>query len=274
MKKIHFMAGLPRSGSTLLGTLLNQNPEIYASHSTHLRRSMKNYIQQVPTYESAKYGYRINGYQQVLRNMAQSFYEDIDKPIIIDKSREWCTLYSINMARVITDDVKIVFPIRPILEVLASFVNLAEKNPDNFIDRDMRNEDFWPYHYRPLSDARCDWLMNENKQIDAALFGYALSQSDEYKDMFCLVEYENLCNDPQSELNKIYDFLGVDRYEHDFSEIKSKEELNSGQFFGIPEIHHVGKQIEKSRTSPESVLSEYVINKYGNALSSLKKLDI
>jgi hypothetical protein len=232
---------------------------------------MKDFVQQVPTYESAKYGYRVNGYQQIFKNMAQSFYEDIDKPIIIDKSRKWGTLYGVNMASVISEDVKIIFPIRPILEILASFVNLAEKNPDNFIDRDMRNEDFLPYSYRPINDARCDWLMNSNDQIDAALFGYALSQTDQYKDNFCLVEYEDLCRYPQGELNKIYDFLGLEHYEHNFLEIESKEKLNSGEFFGIPDIHRVGKEIEKSHTSPESVLSEYVIHKYGNALSSLKK---
>lgn len=270
MKKIHFMAGMPRSGSTLLTTLLNQNPEIYASHSSHLQQAMKDFIQGVPNYESVKYGYRVNGYQQVFKNMAQSFYEDIDKPIIIDKSRAWCTRYSIDLAQQIAGDVKIIFPTRPILEVLASFVNLAENNPDNFIDKSMRNDDFWPYYYRPINDARCDWLMHPNYQMDGALFGYALSQQEEYKNMFCLVEYEDLCADPQGELNKIYDFLGLDRYNHNFLEIESKEELHSGRFFGIPDIHRVGKSIEKSLTSPESVLSDYVLNKYGNALSSLK----
>ena len=29
--KIHFLSGLPRSGSTLLGALLRQNPRIHAS---------------------------------------------------------------------------------------------------------------------------------------------------------------------------------------------------------------------------------------------------
>ena len=33
-KKYYFMSGLPRSGSTLLSTLLNQNPEIYSGPSS------------------------------------------------------------------------------------------------------------------------------------------------------------------------------------------------------------------------------------------------
>ena len=45
MKKIYFAAGFPRSGSTLLASLLNQNPEIYSEHSdtlsaTKIRKEM------------------------------------------------------------------------------------------------------------------------------------------------------------------------------------------------------------------------------------------
>ena len=31
MKTFHFLSGLPRSGSTLITSLLNQNPQIHAS---------------------------------------------------------------------------------------------------------------------------------------------------------------------------------------------------------------------------------------------------
>ena len=31
MKTYHFLAGLPRSGSTVLASILNQNPEVYVT---------------------------------------------------------------------------------------------------------------------------------------------------------------------------------------------------------------------------------------------------
>ena len=39
-KKFYFMAGLPRAGSTLLSTLLNQNPRIYSGPSSPVLGAM------------------------------------------------------------------------------------------------------------------------------------------------------------------------------------------------------------------------------------------
>ena len=40
MKTFYFMAGLPRAGSTLLSTLLNQNPRIYSGPSSPVLGAM------------------------------------------------------------------------------------------------------------------------------------------------------------------------------------------------------------------------------------------
>lgn len=263
------MAGFPRSGSTLLTSLLSQNPDIHASHQTHLQPSVKAFVQNSPSYESVKSGYREDVYQQVVSGMAQSFFEDIEKPIIIDKNRDWSTYYSFNLAKLITDDVKIIFPVRPVLEILASFIKLCHNNSGNYIDINMQNDDFWAYYFRPVDDARCDWLMRANSQMEVAMFGYMMSQKDEFKNNFHLVEYSDLCSNPQGELDKIYDFLGYERYAHQFENIVNKEPLNDAFVFGVPSLHHVRSKISVVSPKPESILSEYVIQKYGNSLTSL-----
>lgn len=266
------MAGLPRSGSTLLTSLLNQNPQIYAAHQTALQPTVKQFMQSFPNRETTMSGYQTEVYKNVIQNTAQAFYEDTDKPIVIDKNREWVTPYSLNLAEIINEDVKIIFPYRPILEVLASFIVLAENNVNNYIDVNMQNEDFWSYHYRPINDARCDWLMKNNGQIDAALFGFKLSQDPQYKKMFHIVKYDNLCADPQKELNDIYNFIGLENYKNNFDYIENKELLNDGEVFGIPALHYVRGKITKVSKKYTEVLSDYVIEKYGNALESLEEL--
>lgn len=263
------MSGFPRSGSTLLASLLNQNPKIYASHNTNVYDAMSSLLKKTEKFESISTEYRIDAYEQVLRNIPHSYYEDLSQEVIIDKSRSWCTLEGIKMAQKINPDVKIIFTIRPILEILASFIRLAEKNSKSYIDKSLKDLDFSSYHYRPINDARCDLLMRNGTSIDNALFGYALSKKDEYRDMFHFVYYDDLCSDPQEELNKIYDFLGIDRYEHYFQNIENKEKLNDLFGFGIPSLHNVRKNISKISVAPEKVLSDYVIQKYGNAISSL-----
>ncbi|WP_442939260.1 sulfotransferase [Nostoc sp.] len=41
--KIHFISGLPRSGSTLLGALLRQNPRFHASMSSRYIKLIQSY---------------------------------------------------------------------------------------------------------------------------------------------------------------------------------------------------------------------------------------
>ncbi len=54
MKKIHFISGLPRSGTTLLSTILNQNPRFSASISGPLARM----VRAIVTEAQAQGGYR------------------------------------------------------------------------------------------------------------------------------------------------------------------------------------------------------------------------
>ena len=271
MKTIHFMAGFPRSGSTLLTSIINQNPRIYATHKTHLQPSIKSFVQENPNHESVKSGYLDNIYPQVVHEMAQGFYKHIDNPIVIDKNRDWATPYSVLLAKMISENTKIIFQTRPILEILASFVTLASNNKGNYIDQNMKNEDFWSYYYRPIDDARCDWLMKPRGQIDVAMFGYELSQREEYKDMFHLIDYKDLCSNPQEELNKMYEFLGEEKFTHKFEKIENKEPLNDGFVFGVPSLHWVREEIKIISPKPEDVLSDYVIEKYKNSVTSLEK---
>jgi sulfotransferase len=262
MKKIHFMSGLPRSGSTLLTSILNQHPKIYSSHQTDLINIINKIKLEYPDYESVMAGTRVNSCNQIIEGIGQLFYSDIDKEIIIDKNRGWSTLHNIKLAGLFSNPVKIIFPYRKPIEILASFISLAEKNPNNFIDKNMIAEDFLPYYYMPRNDARCEWLMQNRNQISFGLFGLRLAQSKEYKDNIHIVEYDKLCKNPQEEMNKIYNFLEIDSYSHNFKNIINTEKQNDMEVYGVPDLHEIKTNISASSINPYDILSEYVINKY------------
>lgn len=262
MKQIYFMSGLPRSGSTLLTSILNQHPDIYSSHHTDLLSIMTNLESQYTNFESVRVGNRINSYNQVLKEMGQSFYSDISKPIVIDKNRAWSTLHNIQLASKLNDKIKILFPYRKPIEILASFIKLAEKYPNNFIDKNMVAEDFLPYYYLPINDARCEWLMQNRNQISFGLFGLSLANSKQYKDKIHIIKYDNLCSNPQEEMDKIYSFLEVKNFNHDFNNIVNIEKQNDAEEYGISELHTIKSKISASKINPQEVLSEYILNKY------------
>ena len=182
----------------------------------------------------------------------------------VTKSRYWGTDESlVDLYR--TNNPKVLLTYRPILEVLASFVKLAQQYPQvNFIDRLMFEQKFPGLSYRPLNDVRCDWLMRPYGAIDST--NSAFKNMAIHSRWFHLITYEDLCLNPKETISKVYDFLEIEHYEHDFENIPQHNNSEDEEEFGIPTLHTIRSQISKSSTKPEEVLSDYVIQKYSNAM--------
>lgn len=187
----------------------------------------------------------------------------------LNKDRKWGRDDSIPYL-ISLEKPKVILTYRPILEVLASFINLANKYPKtNFIDKAMIQNDFPPLSYRPLNDARCDWLMRPYGVIDinnSAFKNYAI-----YQDWFHLVTYDDLCTNPNKVISKVYKFLEIEFYEHDLTHIPQSNNFDEGKELGIPTLHLVHPTIKKSTTNPSHILSDYVIQKYANAMDFFTK---
>jgi sulfotransferase len=185
-KSFYFMSGLPRSGSTLLTAILNQNDEIYSSPQSDLLDIMYTLNSKITTFECYSSGILMDGSRNVIKQLGNSYYAGIDKPIIIDKHRSWGTPYNMSLAKNLNQDVKIIVTVRPILEILASFISLAEKYPfTNWIDSEISTNDIWSKKYRSQDDVRCDWIMRPYGDIDKSLF--SLSSYLKYPGKFHIV---------------------------------------------------------------------------------------
>jgi len=263
-KKYFFLAGLPRSGSTLLSCILNQNPEIYCSNESPIC----DLLFRTEMYFAESKGYHASqnegGQFQVCKTIIQSYYHNNSESFIIDKFRSWGTPDNLFLIRkYITEDVKIICPVRPITEILASFIKLFRQHEDreNFVDLNIVNHN--RFIYKPLDDIRCDELMIPNGPIDTALFSISQSKLPENKNVFHFVEYDNLIFNTEKTVKQIYDFLEIKYFEHDFENIHQSNEINH-EYHNLPNMHVVRKKIDKQSTPPEEILSEYVINKYKN----------
>ena len=217
MTNTYFLSGLPRSGSTFLHSVLQQNPALGTIH------------------------------------LGRHYGTDNSLPELF-----------------LRESPKIIVTYRPILEVLASFIRLATQYPEvNFIDVGMKNDNFHALSYRPLNDARCDWLMRPNGGIDNC--NTVFKNMSIFKEWFHLVHYNDLCEDTANTMNKIYDFFEIDNFSHDFDNVSDAGSPEDEKEFGIPTLHQIRKGISKSTTKPEEILSEYVIEKYSNAMDFFTK---
>lgn len=262
------MSGLPRSGSTLLAAILNQNPNLYSSPQSDLLDIMYTLNSKITTFECYDSGILMDGSRNAVKQLGNSYYANINKSIIIDKHRSWGTPYNINLAKILNKDVKIIMTVRPILEILTSFITLAEKYPNtNWIDAEINANDIWSKNYRSEDDVRCDWIMRPYGDIDKSLL--SLSSYIKHPEKIHIVKYEDIVNNPELTVNGIYDFLGIEQFDHSFDNIKSIHTPDDSKVYGVPALHNVRNTISNVSRDPKELLSDYIIDKYKGTLDFL-----
>lgn len=263
MKNYYFLAGLQRSGNTLLSAILNQNPQLYCSALSPLLSIYWNHQISFMDNDHIIRSNDFRGYDNVSPKIITNYYEHIDKPTIIDREKAWGTPANLRLIKsFITPTPKIIFTTRPILEILTSFMTLLPE--ESYIDRAMRDSDYWYKTYLSKNDNRCDYMMRPHGEMDQLLMSYNEIIKAENKNVFHIVKYDDIVNEPDITLNKIYEFLELPNYKHDFDNIVKLEKDNDERLGQPSNMHEVRLNLKKVSKKPEDVLSEYVINKYSN----------
>ena len=126
-----FLSGLPRSGSTMLSAILSQNPTIHAEGNSPLLQYLID--MNISVYQKAREQLDANKkyaiVDRMIRNIPDAYYTNTEKQYVIDKSRTWTYPTNVDLIkRYITATPKIIVLVRPIEEIVASFVNLYKKN--------------------------------------------------------------------------------------------------------------------------------------------------
>ena len=208
-------------------------------------------------------------FASVLYGMADTFYASINKPVVIDKNRGWGTPYNWdNLSLYVNLNGKVILTMRPILEVLASFIRVAQKTNKATGSMPYLNDNLWVTHYRDVTDAQVDNIMAPNGEIDRAIFSIA-NLLNNHKDRVRVVWFDKLINNPQETMKGIYNFLELDYFEHNFNNIKSVDNHDDLSGYGMIGLHDVGKKLVKPNTKVEDYLSSYAISKYASTLDFL-----
>jgi sulfotransferase len=263
MKYDYFMmAGLPRSGSTLLRSILNQNPTIYSgpiSPSVELLYYTDKYFQESEMLLASP---QPESCYNILSNMMDLFYEPILKKEGKSKVIEFNRAIPNNIERFrtyIKDDVRIVCPVRSIPEILASFISLIHRNSDkiSFVDQYLIDKGI-----EVNDDNRCDYLMSDYGIVGQALFALAQSFRRNEQNLLKIVEYDDLVANTQQVMKEIYDFWELEKYQHSYENLENKYPENDLFQYNLEGMHTVGKTIKKTCKKPEEVLSMSIIEKY------------
>jgi sulfotransferase len=260
-KTYHFLAGLPRSGNTLLSALLNQNPDIYSTPLSPLPSFMWEFANSADNMEQVNRNVENKIKAEIfLSSFMDNYYKEVEKPIVIDREKAWGTPANLGIVKkYVTPTPKIIFTVRDVLEILASFVKMDAQ----YLKNDAANKGYYMNNYRSPKDTVCEHLMAPNSDIDKGLLSLASAFYPENAGMFHIVEYNNLVLNPEETMNKIYDFLELPHYEHNFNKIEKVEQDND-EAIGLPkDLHEIRKSLSQSSTNLDT-LSDYIRHKYSN----------
>ena len=237
-KTLHFIAGLPRAGSTMLTNILKQNPEIHGEAVSSLSSLVGSIHANWYAYDTNKEYDNPQAKLGVLRGMLAGYYSHIERPIIVDKDRQWISQIGL-LEEVLQRPVKIICMVRNPAEILTSFEKLRKNNPMFFTlpDQSLREGSTISsraYYYAgptgPLGLAH-------THVKDAITMGYM--------DRLLFVDYNRFCNTPKSQTKRIYDFLELPHYEHNFGQIQQHEQYNDVAA-GLPDLHKIKSSVERT----------------------------
>lgn len=264
-RRYAFLSGLPRSGSTLLASILNQNPEIHSGANSPMCGMMWHLEQSIVATEQFNAYPKMHVVPPMVHGILEAFYADRTENLIIDKSREWSMPQHVELLkRVLPYEPKIVLTVRSMIEILASFINLVHNNASNvsFIDKEIQaRQDF--HFYRHPDETRCDSLMRPKGPIDNALYGIAFACQPENAKYFHFVEYDDLVANTKETISGIYKFLELEPFEHNYENIENKFHERD-ETYGLYGMHDVRRRLSRSTVNIGEVLTPYILNKYSN----------
>jgi len=242
MKIFYFLTGLPRSGNTLLGSILNQNPKLSLTANTIITDVLYQ-LHLLYDCEIFKNFPDEKSLNNVIKNVFNNYYKDWKANHIIDRGL-WGTPDNLQYLKSIIKKPKFIILYRPVLECLASFIKIEK--PINI-------------------EARCHQLMKLDGMIGKSL--WSIKNIIKEKEDYIIVNYKNLIKNSFNEINKIYKFLNIDNFNHKFEDLDNFI-VNNVQYndtiLNAP-LHKIRtNKIELNKYSVEDYLPTSMIKQYSN----------
>jgi len=235
-QKIHFIAGLPRSGSTLLSSILCQNPRFHASITSPVGVLFSTIISELGANAEVAPLCSEAHKKEITRNLFSSYYFDhTDEEVIFDTNRLWCARQP--ALKQLFPESKMICCVRNVAWILDSLERLLRRNA--FESSKM----FKNTSERATVYSRLKTLMQENRLVGFAWSALREAFYGEHSDSLLLIEYEMLASQPDKTMKRVYDFIGEEMFDHDFTKV-GFDAPEFDNHMGVPGLHRVREKVE------------------------------
>jgi len=236
MEKLYFLAGLPRSGSTVLAALLNQHPELHTTATSGLIGILVGMLQGWEEHEAARVDTDKIPQEicDAIKAVCKVKYKSVEKKVVLDKNRSWVKPKNIStMKSSLGYSPKIIATVRNVEDCVASMVRIAKPNELSSFLRES------PY-VKDIQESYVNLLKAHHWMREHIYY----------------VDYDELNNNPEETLRGVERFLELSPHTYDTDNIDAtglheKDE----EIWGIKGLHDVRKQLKQAIVPPaQSVL--------------------
>jgi sulfotransferase len=256
LEQVFFLAGLPRSGSTLLGSLIGQRQDFTVTPTSPILDILcatNNVLDAINKQYTFDYQTKSKFvYQAIIKG----WYGDIQTRYVLDKHRGY-PKNVVPLKMFFTPNPRIICTNRPVADVITSYIALIEKNNDsnNFVDDALRKQNV------PINIANRAKMLWENFISDP--YNSLTYGIKNFRENLYIIEYDELVKNPKNILSEIYKFLNIEYFEnHEFQNIENRCAEEKDAAWGLKNLHLIRKDLVKKSRPAKEVLGSYLEDMY------------
>ncbi len=234
--KVHFISGLPRSGSTLLAAILRQNPRFHAGMTSPVGGLFQGLLAQVSAGSEFAAVVTVDQRRRLLRGLFDSFYADCGTEVVFDTNRIWAG--QLDALIDLFPDARVLCTVRDLAWIMDS------------LERQYRGNAFENTRLfsgpaeRDTVYSRTETLAHRNRLVGFAYSALREACWGEHADRLLIIEYELLSRAPDKVIDLIYQFLDEPPFMHDFEHVDYDAPAFDAQL-GLAGLHRIRPKVEQ-----------------------------
>lgn len=242
---------MPRSGSTLLANILNQNPRFWATPTSGLCPLMMNLNHAWNNISELRASAYPEDKLKALRGLMDGFHSRISRPVVLDKSRGWVSNFEL-LQNVLGTAPKMLVTYRDIPSILSSCEKLFRRetsspNAVSSVGQEMMTIEGRLAHWTDGAELVGGAY---NRIRDCVVRGNRAGLH--------FVNFDDLVSSPERVLQGVYSFLGEEYFAgHDFARVVQSTHENDAEH-GFVDLHTIRPEVAPVRKDFREVLGAAV----------------